>query len=436
MRWSEMMNPVRYNLDIGAMPFERLCQVLARYVIGPTVQVTGAGPDKGWDAEFEGPVDYPWSEAGEKWDGFGVLIVKYKSDSSHTAGNNAWFKRAVRQSLERLAKSSADTARAGRRPEYIVFATNIPLTVNAIDSADELFSSFAARLGLKGWTIWHHDAISRYIDSFPDVRYGFILGHDYIPYSYEPVAIGDLSRLRLTPLGKRPLGCPEIVPAWWRLISTHESIAGLFSTQQAIPRAPAHEADVSNESGLPDSAQDLLRAAIVFTSAGLDACLEVLLSHAIPVLIACNENARRKFELYIENQANAPRATQDFLGAVKDLDPRGRLLELYIRSLTSGSFQGSKSIKDRCVAALGIANEQLPSSRLAALDGFFRARNDVAHRLDLMQPAKDDVKPDRQPRRPDDVRRMCDDALILIRDLIEVVARNLDDSRRGGPSDE
>ena len=214
------------------------------------------------------------------------------------------------------------------------------------------------------------------------------------------------------------------------------TVAGLFNTLHAIPRAPAHEAGAPNEAGLPDSAQDLLRVAIVFTSAGLDACLEVLLSHAIPVLIACNENARSKFDAYIENQANAPRATQDFLGAIKDLDPRGRLLELYIRSLTSGSFQGSKSIKDRCVAALGIANEQLPFSRLAALDGFFRARNDVAHRLDLMQPAKGDVRPDRQPRRPDDVGRMCDDALMLIRDLIEVVARNLDEWRRGAPADE
>jgi len=88
----------------------------------------------------------------------------------------------------------------------------------------------------------------------------------------------------------------------------------------------------------------------------------------------------------------------------------------------------------RC-RALGIANEQLPFSRLAALDSFFRARNEVAHRLDLLQPAGGDVRPDRQPRRPDDVGRMCDDALILIRDLIEMVARNLNEWRQCRPAD-
>lgn len=418
-----------YNLDIGAMQFERLCQTLARYVIGPTVRVTGGGRDNGWDAQFEGPVDYPWSGADGKWEGFGVLIAKYKSDSAK--GGKAWFLRTVRRSLEKLAAFSADTVRADR-PDYIVFATNIPLASNGVDYVDELFGSFSTQLGLKGWAIWHRDVIFGYIDSFPDVRYGFILGHDYIPYGYQAIAVGDLAGLRLTSLGERPPGCQEIVPAWWRLISTHESVRGLFGTLQAIPR----EAGASNQTALPDSAQDLLRAAIVFTSAGLDACLEVLLSHAIPVLVTGNENARRKFELYIENQANAPRATQDFLSAIKDPDPRGRLLELYIRSLTSGSFQGSRSIKDRCVAALGIANEQLPFSRLAALDSFFRARNEVAHRLDILQPSGGDVRPGRQPRSPDDVGRMCDDALILVRDLILVVARALHEWRQDRPVDE
>jgi hypothetical protein len=172
-----------------------------------------------------------------------------------------------------------------------------------------------------------------------------------------------------------------------------------------------------------------LRAAIVFSSAGVDACLEVLLVHAVPELIARNENARRKFDFYIDNQANAPKVTQDFLSSIKDLNPRTRLLELYVQDLTSGSFQGSKSIKDRCLAALGITNEQLPNSRLTALDSFFRARNDVAHRLDLLQPARGDVKPDRQPRRQDDVGQMCDEVLLLVRDLIHAVAENLDKCR-------
>jgi hypothetical protein len=360
---------VEWNLDIGAEQFERLCQDLARLVIGPAVRVVRAGPDRGWDAEFEGPVHYPGSAPDEQWDGFGVLIVKYKSSSADRTAASTWYTHAVRRTLEMLA-SRTDKTSSARFPEYIVLATNVSLPPSSVDSVEELVGRYAAQLSLKGWNVWDHDVISRYINSIPDVRYSYILGHDYIPAGREPVEIGGLSRFELAPLGARPSSCPEIVPAWWRLVSTHDSVSGLFDTLYSVRRAAAYGEHRTGDSGLSDSFQDLLRAAIVFTSAGVDACLEVLLIHAVLVLIACNGNARGKFERYIDNQANTSKATQNFLSAIKDPNPRTRLLELYVQDLTSASFQGSKSIKDRCLATLGITNEQLPYSRLTALDGF------------------------------------------------------------------
>ena len=167
----------------------------------------------------------------------------------------------------------------------------------------------------------------------------------------------------------------------------------------------------------------------MFSSAGLDACLEVLISHAVPVLVSGNDKSRAKFERYIDSQASAPKVSQEFLGAIKDPDPRARLLELYIRDLTSASFQGSKSIKDRCSAALAITNEQLPASRLSSLNDFFTSRNDVAHRLDLTKPGGLDAKPDRQPRSQEEVGRMCDEVLVLVRDLIRETADNINKCR-------
>jgi hypothetical protein len=239
------------------------------------------------------------------------------------------------------------------------------------------------------------------------------------------VDIGGLARYALTPIGDRPPDCAEIIPAWWRLASTHESVGGLFDTLYTVRRLGA---DTGN-AGLPDSSQDLLRAAIVFSSAGLDACLEVLVSHAVPVLVAGNENSRRKFERYIDDQAKATKVSQEFLGAIKDPDPRKRLLELYIRDLTSASFQGSGDIKNRCAAALGITNQQLPSARLTDLDDFFSSRNDVAHRLDLTKPDGLDAKPARQQRSQEAVAKMCDEALSLVRDLIHATALNVTNCR-------
>ena len=371
---------------------------------------------------------YPGAAPDGQWDGFGILVVKYKPGSGSQKADGTWYRRAVREILEKLA-SRAGKESSARSPEYIVFATNLSLTVSARDSVEEVVSGYAPRIGLRGWSIWLHDDICRFIELLPDVRYSYALGHDYIPAGREPVEIGGLSRFELAPLGERPSSCPEIVPAWWRLVSTHDSVTGLFDTLYAARRAAESAERQAGRSDLSDGSQDLLRAAIVFTSAGVDACLEVLLVHAVPVLITSNANARSKFERYIDDQANAPKATQDFLGAIKDPDPRTRLLEMYIQDLASPSFQGSKSIKNRCLAALGITNAQLPHPRLAALDGFFRARNDVAHRLDLMQPNGEDARPRRQPRRQDDVGRMCDEVLILVRDLIQAAAENLRECR-------
>jgi hypothetical protein len=187
---------VEWNLDIGAEQFERLCQDLARHVIGPAVRVVRVGPDRGWDAEFEGPVHYPGSAPDEQWDGFGVLIVKYKSSSADRTAASTWYRHAVRRTLEMLASRADKTSSAGF-PEYIVLATNVSLSPSAVDSVEELVGRYAAQLSLKGWSVWDHDVISRYIDSLPDVRYSYILGHDYIPAGREPVEIGGLSRSSL-----------------------------------------------------------------------------------------------------------------------------------------------------------------------------------------------------------------------------------------------
>jgi len=420
--------PMAWNLDIGYEQFTRLCLALARDILGSSVRPLSS-PRSPWDAEFDTGTAYWQPTAGEGKSGLGVLDVKYLHDpqrrrrESPGRGLDLWYREAIRGNLERFQRES-DYLADGCRPEGFILATNASLsdlTQRAHDEASDLRGKYEATFGALRFEVWDREFISRYIDSLPDARYGFILGHDYILRSYEPTDVGSVARYALTALGDRPANCPEVIPAWWRLVSTHDSIGALFDTLYAVRRLGA----TAGGSDLPDSSQDLLRAAIVFSSAGLDACLEVLVSHAVPVLVSGNDKARGKFERYIDSQATAPKPSQQFLSAIKDPDPRTRLLELYIRDLTSPSFQGSASIKDRCSTALGITNERLPGSRLSSLDEFFRARNDVAHRLDLTKPAALDAKPDRQPRSQDAVGRMCDEVLVLVRDLITETASNV-----------
>ena len=424
---------VDYNLrSLGPAEFEALCKTIVMNVLGSDVKNLDPNRPRLWEAEFEGSFAFPGQSTETRWNGFGVLIVKFTSRDLNSSQAVSWYKQAIRADLERIADDGRYEHRPNnyRHPEYILFATNIYLTSHGLDSIYRILDEYAVRLNLRGWHLWAGDDISRYLDIMADVRYGFVLGHDYVSQVSSGSQAVNFAQFELTDLGKPSAGTPEIIGAWWRLIATHETVTGLFRTlymvrQRTLSRTPQAEEPLS------DGVQDLLRAAIVFTASGIDACLESLLAHAVPLLVAHNDNARRKFELYIENQVNAPKPTSAFVDALKVPDPRSRLIELYILSLSGPSFQGSGSIKDRALAALGVTNAQLPAARVKSLDPFFRARNDVVHKLDLLKPDRPDVRPASQPRGQDDVGRMCDEALVLMRDIISAAALNLAACRGG-----
>jgi hypothetical protein len=156
-------------------------------------------------------------------------------------------------------------------------------------------------------------------------------------------------------------------------------------------------------------------------------CLETLgtlLKGAVPVLATHNLAARGKFDRYIASQVDDTKVATDFHEALKDLDPRARMMDLYISGLTKASFQGSNDIKDRVREALGITNQQLPTKRITDLDVFFTARNNVAHRMDHLTSSGADAKPARQQRKQNEVGQMCDQAFLLMRDLINIAAKN------------
>ena len=114
-----------------------------------------------------------------------------------------------------------------------------------------LLAEHEAKFGYLRYEVWDREFISQYIDSLPDARYGFILGHDYILRSYESVDIGDLARYELTSLGDCPPDCAEVVSAWWRLVSTHDSVSGLFDTLYTVRRLRVEDRRLPGGAGFP-----------------------------------------------------------------------------------------------------------------------------------------------------------------------------------------
>jgi hypothetical protein len=138
-------------------------------------------------------------------------------------------------------------------------------------------------------------------------------------------------------------------------------------------------------------------------------------------LIAAGGTAETKFELFLEAELQAP--SQELVAAVKARAPRKRLVALYIERKTKASYQGSGDVTDRVRDLLGITNAQVATSKIKALDNFFKARNDIVHRLDYEDPTSSSNR--RFHRAPVEVVAECDRALALINNLIHAAATRL-----------
>ncbi|MBB3662610.1 hypothetical protein FB384_001514 [Prauserella sediminis] len=228
-----------------------------------------------------------------------------------------------------------------------------------------------------------------------------------------------LVKVELTALGRMPRSCPaEIVPSWAQLKATHKAVSGLFDTLHVLRQKAAIEGDPRGR--LSEDQLDQVRAAIVFTSAGLDACLRRLLRDALPTLIRAGGQADGKFKGdLVQNRLKGElsKATKE---AITDPDPRTRLIELYVLDLTGASLQSPKDLM-RVRDGLGLKVESLADSHLEELADFFVARNHISHELDLIDPSGSG----RRNRRHRDlmaVGKQCDQIIHVVQDFLRGAA--------------
>jgi hypothetical protein len=137
---------------------------------------------------------------------------------------------------------------------------------------------------------------------------------------------------------------------------------------------------------LPANEEDLLRAAIVFTGAGLDATLKQLIRDTLPQMLDSSTQAHEKFEAFASERLGTgdiadTRAIARYLTSA---DPRDRLIEDYIYDLTGSSLQSAEEVQ-KAAGALGIDDGGL-RKRISGLKRLFIARNQISHELDLQRP--------------------------------------------------
>lgn len=132
-----------------------------------------------------------------------------------------------------------------------------------------------------------------------------------------------------------------------------------------------------------DEEQDLLRAMLVFASAGLDSLIKQLIADALPSVLDQDGPATQRFRTYIEKRLNNA-GTPDYkliAEVMAHAHPRDHLVQQYVADLTSGSMQ-SRDAVFRSAAAFDI-----PSARLSKdpkqLQATFSVRNQIVHEMDV-----------------------------------------------------
>jgi hypothetical protein len=144
-----------------------------------------------------------------------------------------------------------------------------------------------------------------------------------------------------------------------------------------------------NAKGNPtDEEQDLLRAALVFSAAGLDSVLKELIKGAIRALAATDPEVKGELETFVQRQLRGESEEPDTIGGRKFLArvlvsarPQDRLIDEYVIELTGSSLQSPDQLV-RASKALGLqpASVGVDPKELRTI---FEARNKIIHELDV-----------------------------------------------------
>lgn len=166
----------------------------------------------------------------------------------------------------------------------------------------------------------------------------------------------------------------------------HAAASALYKAYQLLLK----RRDPSRGGMTTDDEQDLLRAMLVMTAAGLDGMTKQLIRDTLPKLVLQNENAINGLRGFIGNKVKQQNDyTAKFLtNILASQNQFAAVTEDYIKDLTGNSLQSTDEILS-AIAALGISEEEKKTAiankeiDIQKLKKIFDVRNKIIHELDI-----------------------------------------------------
>lgn len=229
----------------------------------------------------------------------------------------------------------------------------------------------------------------------------------------------------MTSIGALPRGpsghAPAVRPAYRILERAHASVAGLFEAVDVLDTT-RRQGNLSKKGRKSKVEVDVIRSAIVLSSAGLDASMKRLVNDVGRVLaVRAATGARHEFEEHLKREMQRPSIAPSFQQAVLGMNVDDQLLAHYLADRTKASFQGSNDLRVRVRQTLGISKSDVPDADIAVLDDFFLARNKISHDMDLKDPASGSIA--REHRDPAHVAQRCAEVFDVAVRLINGAAK-------------
>lgn len=184
-------------------------------------------------------------------------------------------------------------------------------------------------------------------------------------------------------------GCEECQNAHLILQYAHDASSAFLDSFEKVRRA-------RNARGTPtDEEQDLLRAMLVFSTAGLDSMVKQLIKNALPRVINISPGAASMFKKFIVRQLKrGDPVNHNFLAeALSTPFPRRKLIKDLVDDLTRDSLQ---SVDQLLNAAAYFDIKSVDICRdLDRLRNIFKTRNQIVHEMDIDM---EQANRNRQPR--------------------------------------
>jgi len=216
---------------------------------------------------------------------------------------------------------------------------------------------------------------------------------------------------------------PSVRQARRLLEGSYRSVDDILAASQEL-EASRRSSNASAKGRRRQREVDLLRAALVFSSSGIDACMTRLVNDSGRVLIRSPKTgAHQQYREFLKQAIPANSVDAGLRDRLLDMAIEESVLTYYLSRKTKASFQGSGDLEKRVVTVLGLPKTTLNQKTKDGLDEFFKARNEIVHEMDFADSTRNSTA--RRLRGASEVQEQCYSALNSAAELINATIATL-----------